>query len=39
MIDDDLLGKLRILQGKKIKHTGKSVSFSRIICDTLHEDL
>ena len=39
MLDEDLLAKLRMLQGKKIKHTGKSVSFSRIICDTLHKDL
>jgi len=39
MIDDDVLGKLRILQAKKIKSTGKSVSFSKVVCDTIRKDL
>jgi hypothetical protein len=39
MIDDDLLGKLRVLQAKKIKQSGKAESFSKVVCDTLRKDL
>jgi hypothetical protein len=39
MINDDILGKLRLLQAKKIKSTGKAVSFSKVVCDTLSKDL
>ncbi len=31
MLDDDLAKKLRDLQAKKIRKTGKSVSFSEIL--------
>ena len=39
MLDENLFKKLRILQSKKILQTGKGVSFSKIINDTLRKDL
>ena len=39
MLDENLFKKLRILQSKKIVQTGKNVSFSKIINDTLRKDL
>ncbi len=39
MLDDDLVMKLRILQAKKIKNSGKAVSFSKVVCETIHKDL
>jgi len=39
MLDDDIMKKLRILQAKKIKETGESVSFSEIINEMLEKEL
>lgn len=39
MLDEDLFKKLRILQSKKIVQTEKSISFSKIINDTLRKSL
>jgi len=39
MIEEGLLEKLRKVQAKRIRHTNKAVSFSKIICDTLRKDL
>ena len=39
MLEEDLLVKLRLLQAKRIKRTEKTVSFSKIICDTIRKDL
>ena len=39
MLSDELVIKLKILQAKKNKSVGKSVSFSKVVCDTLRKDL
>jgi len=39
MIDDDLDKKLRLIQAKKIQNTNDSVSFSRIMNETLRQIL
>jgi len=39
MIDDDLDKKLRLLQAKAIQNTNDSVSFSRIMNETLQQSL
>jgi len=39
MIDDDLVKKLRGIQAKQIVHSPKSVSFSRVLCQTLKKVL
>ena len=39
MIDDDLDRKLRLLQAKEIQSTTSSVSYSRIINQTLQKKL
>jgi len=39
MIDENLLVKLRLIQAKKIKNSGKAVSFSKVVCDTIRKDL
>ena len=39
MIDDDLDKKIRFIQAKLIKETNSSVSFSRVINDTLEKGL
>ena len=37
MIDDDLAKKLRVKQAKYIQKTNKSISFSKILNDTLRK--
>ena len=39
MLDDDLLKKLRNKQAKLIKKSLKSISFSRVINDSLNDSL
>lgn len=39
VLDDDLLKKLRFLQAKRIKETASTVSFSRIVNETLEKGL
>ena len=39
VLDENLFKKLRMLQSKKIVQTGKGISFSKIINDTLRKDL
>ncbi|MEK0318935.1 MAG: hypothetical protein QQN43_05095 [Nitrosopumilus sp.] len=39
ILDDDLLKKLHEKQAKLIKKSAKSVSFSRVLNDTLHQGL
>jgi len=39
MLDNTLVQKLRAIQGKKIKDTGCSVSFSKVINDQLKKSL
>jgi len=39
MLDDDLLKKLRNKQAKLIKKSSKSISFSRVLNDTLRDSL
>ncbi len=39
MIDDDLDKKLRLIQAKEITKTSSSVSYSRVINDTLRKQL
>ena len=37
MLDDDILKKLRLLQSKQIKDRAESVSFSKVINETLQK--
>ena len=37
MLDDDILKKLRLLQSKQIKDQAESVSFSKVINETLQK--
>jgi len=39
MLDDDLLKKLHEIQAKQIKESTKSVSFSRVLNETLRKGL
>ena len=39
ILDDDLLKKLHEIQAKQIKQTNKSVSFSRVLNETLRKRL
>jgi len=39
MLDDDLLKKLHEMQAKLIKESQKSVSFSRVLNETLRKKL
>ncbi len=39
MIDDDLDRKLRLKQSQQIKKSKKSVSYSRVVNQTLRENL
>ncbi len=39
MIDDDLDKKVRLIQAKEITKTSSSVSYSRVINDTLRKQL
>ena len=39
MLDDDLAKKLRLLQSKRLKESYKSISFSRVLNDTLRKCL
>ena len=39
MLDSDIAKKLRALQAKKIKESSSSVSFSRILNETLEKGL
>jgi len=39
MIDDDLDKKLRLIQAKAIQNTTSSVSYSRVINETLRKKL
>ena len=39
VLDDDLLKKLREKQSKLIKESTKSVSFSKVVNETLHKGI
>jgi len=39
MMDEDLAKKIRFLQAKKIKNSNKSISFSKVLNDTLRKAL
>ena len=39
VLEDDLLKKLRIIQAKQIKDSSASVSFSKVINETLKKSL
>ncbi len=39
VLDEDLLKKLRIIQAKQIKDSASSVSFSKVINETLKKSL
>ena len=39
MIDDDLDKKLRLIQGEKIKTSNSSVSYSKVINETLRKGI
>ena len=39
MLDDDLLKKLHEMQAKLIKESSKSVSFSRVLNETIRKKL
>ncbi len=39
VMDDTLVKKLRIIQSKRIREEQSSVSFSRVLNDTLHKAL
>ena len=39
MLEEDMVAKLRMVQAKRIKQTGKNASFSKVVCDTLRKDL
>jgi len=39
MLDDDVSKKLRVLQAKRLKGSIKSISFSRVLNDTLRKSL
>ncbi len=39
MLDDELVKKLRIIQAKLIKESTKSVSFSRVLNETVKRGL
>jgi len=39
MLDDDLLKKLHEMQAKLIKESSKSVSFSRVLNQTIRKNL
>ncbi|HSA98186.1 MAG TPA: hypothetical protein VLF17_03825 [Candidatus Nitrosotenuis sp.] len=39
MLDDDLDRKMRLKQARQIEKTGASVSFSRVINDTIRDGL
>lgn len=39
MIDDDLDKKLRLKQAKSIQKSNKSVSYSRVLNDTIRKNL
>lgn len=39
MLDDDLIKKLRLIQAKMIQADSKSVSFSKVINETIRKDL
>jgi hypothetical protein len=39
VLDDDLLKKLHDIQAKQIKQSTKSVSFSRVLNETLRKNL
>ena len=39
MLDDDLDKKLRLIQAKAIQNTNSSVSFSRVVNETLRKKL
>jgi len=39
MLDDDLLKKLHEIQAKLIKESSKSVSFSRVLNQTIRKNL
>lgn len=39
LLDDDLVKKLREIQAKLIKESSKSVSFSRVVNETLRKTL
>lgn len=39
MIDDDLDRNLRLIQAKTIQRTNKSISYSRVLNETLHKKL
>jgi len=39
MIDENLAKKLRVLQSKKIRTSGKNISFSRVINEIIQKGL
>jgi hypothetical protein len=39
MLDDDLLKKLHDLQAKQIKESSESISFSRVLNETVRKSL
>jgi len=39
MIDEDLQKKLRVLQSKKIRVSGKNISFSQVIDEVIQKGL
>jgi len=39
MLDDELIHKIRTKQAKLIKKSSKSISFSRVLNDTLRDSL
>lgn len=39
MIEDEVIGKLRILQARQIKESASAVSFSQVINDVLKKNL
>jgi len=39
VLDDDLVKKLRERQSNLIKKSSKSVSFSRVVCDSLRKSI
>jgi len=39
MLDDELIQKIRTKQAKLIKKSTKSISFSRVLNDTLRESI
>jgi len=39
VLDDELFKKLRNTQSKKIAKSGKSISFSSVICDELRKSI